>query len=170
MTLKLHFSTANLTDLDAIMRIEQAGFTPQEAASRSSMAARIIHYPDTFIVAQTGQTIAGYIVGPATSQSTITDDLFTTSQPNSAAAPYIAILSLAVAPDLQHHGIGRQLLAKMTDVARKQKRIAITLTCLQRLIPFYEHAGFHNDGQAVSTHAGEVWFNMTKAVGPMSES
>ena len=170
MTLKLHFSTANLTDLDAIMRIEQAGFTPQEAASRSSMAARIIHYPDTFIVARTDQTIAGYIVGPATSQSTITDDLFVTSQPNSAAAPYIAILSLAVAPDLQHHGIGRQLIAKMSDVARKQNRIAITLTCLQRLIPFYEHAGFHNDGQAASTHAGEVWFNMTKAVTPVSDS
>ncbi|RXT58022.1 GNAT family N-acetyltransferase [Lacticaseibacillus chiayiensis] len=168
--MKLHFSTANLTDLDPIMRIERAGFTPQEAASRSNMAARIIHYPDTFIVARTDQTIAGYIVGPATSQSTITDDLFVTSEPNSAAAPYIAILSLAVAPDLQHHGIGHQLLVKMTEVAREQKRIAITLTCLQRLIPFYEHAGFHNDGKAASTHAGEVWFNMTKSVAPVSGS
>ncbi|MBC7032281.1 GNAT family N-acetyltransferase, partial [Salmonella enterica subsp. enterica serovar Enteritidis] len=84
-------------------------------------------------------------------------------------APYLAILSLAVAPNMQHHGIGRQLLAKLTQVAQLQKRTALTLTCLSRLIPFYEHVGFHNDGLAASTHAGEVWFNMSKPVKPVAK-
>ena len=156
--MKLNFSAARMSDLDAIMRIEHAGFTPQEAASRISMAARITNYPDTFIVARVANTIVGYVVG-----------LFTDSQPNQPAAPYLAILSLAVAPNMQHHGIGRQLLAKLTQVAQLQKRTALTLTCLSRLIPFYEHVGFHNDGLAASTHAGEVWFNMSKPVKPVAK-
>lgn len=65
--------------------------------------------------------------------------------------------------------IGRQLLAKLTQVAQLQKRTALTLTCLSRLIPFYEHVGFHNDGLAASTHAGEVWFNMSKPVKPVAK-
>ena len=76
-----------MSDLDAIMQIEHAGFTPQEAASRISMAARITNYPDTFIVARVANTIVGYVVGPATFKPTITDDLFTDSQPNQPAAP-----------------------------------------------------------------------------------
>lgn len=167
--MKLNFSAARMSDLDAIMQIEHAGFTPQEAASRISMAARITNYPDTFIVARVANTIVGYVVGPATFKPTITDDLFTDSQPNQPAAPYLAILSLAVTPNMQHRGIGRQLLAKLTQVAQLQKRTALTLTCLSRLIPFYEHVGFHSDGLAASTHAGEVWFNMSKPVKPVAK-
>ncbi len=73
--MKLNLSTARMSDLDAIMQIEHAGFTPQEAASRISMAARITNYPDTFIVARVANTIVGYVVGPATFKPTITDDL-----------------------------------------------------------------------------------------------
>ena len=126
------------------------------------MAARIANYPDTFIVARAGGSIVGYVVGPATDQSTITDDLFSTSQPNRPDDPYIAVLSLAVSPRYRHQNVGSQLLEQLTQVARTQNRQAITLTCLQRLIPFYEHQGFQNEGRAASTHAGEVWYNMVK--------
>ncbi|AHJ32476.1 GNAT family N-acetyltransferase [Lacticaseibacillus paracasei] len=160
--MKLHFSKAQLNDLDTIMTIETAGFTPQEAATRTSMASRITNYPDTFIVARAGGTIVGYVVGPATDQPTITDDLFSTSQPNRPDDPYIAVLSLAVSPRHRHQNVGSQLLEQLTQVARTQNRQAITLTCLQRLIPFYEHQGFQNEGRAASTHAGEVWYNMVK--------
>jgi len=106
--MKLHFSKAQLNDLDTIMTIETAGFTPQEAATRTCMASRITNYPDTFIVARAGGTIVGYVVGPATDQSTITDDLFSTSQPNRPDDPYIAVLSLAVSPRHRHQNVGSQ--------------------------------------------------------------
>lgn len=112
--MKLHFSKAQLNDLDTIMTIETAGFTPQEAATRTCMASRITNYPDTFIVARAGGTIVGYVVGPATDQPTITDDLFSTSQPNRPDDPYIAVLSLAVSPRHRHQNVGSQLLEQLT--------------------------------------------------------
>jgi len=157
------FAPAQTTDLAAIMTIERAGFTPAEAASEASMAQRIAVLHDTFIVAHTAEgQVAGYIVGPASEQRYITDDLFSTVQPNATSVPYQTVLSLAVAPAYQRTGLGRQLLAQLAQVARTQHRVGITLTCLHRLIPFYEANGYTNEGPADSTHAGETWYNLVK--------
>lgn len=144
------------------MTIEQAGFTPDEAASKAAMQDRIKAYPDTFIVAIVEQTLAGYVVGPAIEQRYLADDLFEHAVANPVAAPYQAVLSLAVAPNLQAHGVGAALLRKLAAVARSQHRQAITLTCLARLVPFYEANGYVNEGRSASAHAGEVWYNLVK--------
>ncbi|VDG31346.1 putative acetyltransferase [Lactobacillus casei subsp. casei ATCC 393] [Lactiplantibacillus mudanjiangensis] len=157
------FASAQPLDIKEIMAIEQAGFTPDEAASETSMAQRIATISDTFIVAKddTGH-VAGYIVGPASDQRYITDDLFEAVQPNAAQAKYQTVLSLAVAPSTQGSGLGSQLLAEFARVAQTQNRVGITLTCLKRLVPFYEKNGYTNEGQADSDHAGEVWYNLVK--------
>lgn len=157
------FGPAKATQIDDIMHIEQAGFTPEEAASRAAMTQRIAAYSDTFIVATTTSgTVAGYIVGPTFDQRYLTDELYGDSQPNSADAPYQTVLSLAVHPDFRGGGLGSALLGQMVAVARQQGRRAITLTCLARLVPFYERNGFTNEGVADSVHAGEQWFNMVR--------
>lgn len=144
------------------MAIERAGFTPAEAASPASMAARIARYPDTFITAWQSDVLVGYVVGPAIDQRHLTDDLFETAQFNPPAAPYLAVLSLAVAPSARRQGIGAALLAALTKVAKRQHRRGITLTCLANLVPFYQRNGFASDGVSASTHAGEQWFDMVK--------
>lgn len=58
----IQFRSAQSGDLSAIMAIENAGFTPDEAATEASMAARIAQYPDTFIVAIDNAQIQGYVV------------------------------------------------------------------------------------------------------------
>ncbi|MFC6180255.1 GNAT family N-acetyltransferase [Lactiplantibacillus daowaiensis] len=157
------FAPAQAADLTEIMAIEQAGFTPDEAASETSMAQRIATISDTFIVAKDDQGhVAGYIVGPASDARYITDDLFAAVTPNVATANYQTVLSLAVAPNTQGSGLGSQLLAELARVAKAQHRAGITLTCLQRLVPFYEKNGYTNEGQADSDHAGEVWYNLVK--------
>ncbi len=55
----INFRPARPSDLTAIMAIEQAGFTPQEAATSASMQARIAAYPDTFIVAVAADQVLG---------------------------------------------------------------------------------------------------------------
>lgn len=160
--MSLTFQPARLTDLSAIMTIEQAGFTPAEAATGSSMAARITAYPETFLTAWQAGQLVGYVVGPAISSRHLTDDLFETAQPNSSAAPYLAILSLAVAPAVQGQGVGSALLAQFATVGRQQRRLGLTLTCLAALVPFYQRNGFVSDGQSASTHAGEVWYDMVQ--------
>ncbi|MFD1484876.1 GNAT family N-acetyltransferase [Lacticaseibacillus baoqingensis] len=144
------------------MAIENAGFTPEEAATTASMRERITQYPDTFIVAEAQGAVLGYIVGPAYAKRYLSDDLFGAAQPNADAksAPYQTVLSLAVAPSAQHRGLGGLLLAALRDVAQAQQRQAITLTCLQRLVPFYAANEYQNEGLSASTHAGEQWYNM----------
>lgn len=59
------------------MAIENAGFTPEEAAAEAAMAERIRTIADSFIVARTsGGRIAGYVVGPVTAARYISDGLF----------------------------------------------------------------------------------------------
>ena len=112
-----------MSDLDAIMRIEHAGFTPQEAASRISMAARITNYPDTFIVARL--EIPLWVMLWAQPLSSLQSQMIFLRivNLNQPAAPTLRFSSLAVAPNMQHHGIGRQLLAKLTQVAQLQNAL-----------------------------------------------
>ncbi|WP_155287900.1 GNAT family N-acetyltransferase [Lacticaseibacillus zhaodongensis] len=148
------------TDLAAIMRIERAGFTPDEAASEESMAERIKVIPDTFIVAEKDGQLAGYIVGPAIGVRYLTDDLFAHLTPNAAADKALSVLSLAVDPDLRGQGVGGKLLTAFAARAKEQGRELISLTCLNRLVPYYVEHGYVNEGMAASTHAGEIWYNM----------
>lgn len=159
-----HFRPVQASDLAAIMAIETAGFSPAEAATKSSMQARIAAYPETFIVAFVADQVLGYVVGPAIDQRYLTDELFARAAVNAAAAPYQAVLSLAVAPSCRGQGLGGQLLAELAQVATAQHRRAITLTCLERLVPFYEANGYRNEGRSASSHAGEVWYNLVKAL------
>lgn len=51
-------------------------------------------------------------------------------------------------------------MERLIDDTRIAKRDGITLTCLGRLVPFYELNGFTDEGLSDSTHGGEVWHNM----------
>lgn len=161
--MRLTFAPAQASELKDIMEIENAGFTPAEAASPAAMRQRIKLIADTFIVAHDPSgKVVGYVVGPATNSRYINDDLFTQVEANSVDAPYIAILSLAVAPNFRGQGIGGQLLAQLDQVAVRQHRQGITLTCLKRLVSFYQVHGYKNEGVADSHHAGETWYNLVK--------
>lgn len=152
---------AESTDLQALMRIETSGFTPAEAATEVSMAERIQVIADTFLVAinETDQ-IQGFIVGPIVNQRYLTDDLFERVIANPINGGFQSVLSLAVAPEAQHQQIGSKLLKQLINDAKKSQRLGITLTCLERLVPFYELNGFTNEGRSNSTHGGEIWYNL----------
>lgn len=165
-TLKITYQSAKLSQLPEIMVIEQTGFSPAEAATEAAMEDRIKLYPDTFIVANAKDKVAGYIVGPAYHQRYLADDLFETSHPNISTDEYQTVLSLVVHPVFQGLGIGGKLLDELAMVAKGQGRKAVTLTCLKELIPFYERHGYVNEGVSASDHAGETWYNMVRELRP----
>ncbi|MGF2385678.1 GNAT family N-acetyltransferase [Lentilactobacillus otakiensis] len=159
--MNLHFEHANLTELSEIMTIENAGFSPAEAATETAMKERISLYPDTFITAKSAEDqLVGYIVGPAFDQRYLTDELFNRSHPNRTKDRYQTVLSLAAHPNFRGQGVASQLLTELAKVAKAQNRIAITLTCLANLVSFYEQNGYQNEGISASSHAGETWYNM----------
>lgn len=151
---------ARLEDLQDIITIERENFSAEEAASLEDMRARILTIPDTFLVAEIDGKICGYVEGPVISKRYLTDDLFCHVNQNPATGGFIAITSLSVAPDFKGQGIGMALLATMKDLAIAQKRMGISLTCHENLIPYYERNGFNDEGESESTHGGSSWFNM----------
>ncbi|MEJ7167749.1 GNAT family N-acetyltransferase, partial [Staphylococcus capitis] len=70
------FRNAKIEDLEEILIIENQGFTPEEAATKSALIKRIEMINDTFIIAELNEKVVGYINGPVINQPFITDDLF----------------------------------------------------------------------------------------------
>ena len=147
----MKIENAKVTDLSALMRIERAGFTPAEAADEASMAQRIEVINDTFLVARGDHDeVLGFIVGPVVSQRYLTDDLF----------EQVEIDGIQIHAEGSCGGLGSKLLKQLIENAKSAQRVGVTLTCLSRLVPFYELNGFTDEGLSDSTHGGETWHNM----------
>lgn len=70
------------------------------------------------------------------------------------------IISLTVDPDYQGLGIATNLLLLLEKEAKSKKRLGISLTCHDYLVPYYEKHGFTNEGLSESKFGGETWYNM----------
>ncbi|MBG9987505.1 GNAT family N-acetyltransferase [Aerococcaceae bacterium DSM 111176] len=152
-----------IQDLDAIMEVERSSFDPQIADSKASMEERIKIINDTFLtVRNEEEQVIGYIVGPVSDDLYLTDDLFEHIGPNPNTGGVQIILSLAIHPDARGNQIGTYLLESLEKLAIHHKRSAISLTCLEHLISYYDHLGFDNHGVAQSTYGGMTWYNMIK--------
>ncbi|KAF1297281.1 GNAT family acetyltransferase [Enterococcus sp. JM4C] len=155
------FRRARLEDIDEIMAIEQASFTKEEAATKTAMLERIRLIPDSFLLAVDGETILGYVVGPVITSQFLTDDLFEKTVENPQYGGIQTILSLAVNPDHRGLGLAGRLLEQLKEESMLRKRAAITLTCLEPLIPYYKKFDYQLIGISESVHAGEVWYDMS---------
>ena len=157
--------TVTKNDLAAIVAIEQAGFTAEEAGSQATFAHRIKNFPETFLVAvAANEEVVGFVCGPLTTSFYIADWMYEKDTTSQALGKYLNILSIAVKPANRGQGIGSALLMAIEKVAKKQGASACSLTCLKEKIPFYERNGYQNQGQSDSQHAGEVWYNLVKSL------
>ncbi|WP_301389932.1 GNAT family N-acetyltransferase [Enterococcus entomosocium] len=159
--MNIFFRPPKEDDIDQIMQIENAGFTADEAASKSAMMDRILTISDSFIVAVNEKDCPiGYVVGPIIFKRYLSDYLFESTCPNQPFGGYQSILSLAVAPDYRNCQIGNKLLSALEEKCRLQNRKGITLTCLESLVPYYKKHGYQLEGLSESQHAGVAWYNM----------
>ena len=136
-----------MDDLEEVVNLESAAFKMTKEQTRNDMVGRIENYPDTFLVAQEDGKVIGHIFGPAFNKRYIEDELYFNNHPNQKDDRYQMILSLAVLPAYRKQGIATKLIEALAQEARKQNRQAISLTCLPKLIKFYEKRGFHNEGK-----------------------
>ncbi|WP_413306234.1 N-acetyltransferase [Bacillus sp. 1P10SD] len=151
-----------VTDIDQLLLIENEGFPIEEAATKEAFVERIQLIPDTFIVAEKGGEIQGFINGPIINQPYITDDLFEKIKENPKRGGYQSILGLAVSKKARNQGIAKILLEKMEELVIENEREGITLTCKQELVSLYKKFGFVNYGMSESQHGGVRWYNMVK--------
>ncbi|ELK46635.1 GNAT family N-acetyltransferase [Halobacillus sp. ACCC02827] len=150
------------TDLDSLMTIEREGFTEGEAATKQAMLERIHLIADTFLVAEKGGVVLGYINGPVIDNPFITDDLFERITTNPSRGGYQAILGVAVSEQARRQGIAASLFHEIERLAKENGREGVTLTCKEELISFYEKLGYVHCGRSNSVHGGVAWYNLIK--------
>ncbi len=151
---------ARPADLDACAAVEAACFPPEQAADRESIRRRIAAYPAYILVGETAGEVVGFAMGPVIDRETIQDEMFAHTDCHNPQGPYQSVFSLAVRPDCQRRGYGRKLLEALIAKARREGRRAVTLTCRERKIAYYESFGFRKLGVAQSVHGGVVWYDM----------
>lgn len=151
---------AQSADLDRCAAIEAICFPLEKAAGREAIRARIAAYPDHFLVGELDGEIVGFAVGPAIRQAAIADEMFGDASCHGEKHPWQSVFSLAVHPDRQGRGYGRELLDALIAKARRDGRRGVTLTSLERRLGYYESFGFANRGVSASVHGGAVWYDM----------
>lgn len=153
---------ARLDDLDAIYEIELANFSEQEAMTKDVLKDHLEKVKTSFLVAvDQDDQVLGYLEGPVLPHRHLVDSSFESVEDQSdQAAGFISITSLSISPSAQSLGLGKKLIQAMKEVAIKDGRQGINLTCHDYLIAYYEKLGFVNEGLSKSTYAGEVWYDM----------
>ena len=155
------YNIRNVTpsDLEGVTALEAACFSPAEAAPKETFAYRIEAFPERFFVAEQDGRIIGMVNGCASTQGTITDDLFK-PQGHEPSAKNQMIFGLAVLPQYQRQGIGAALMEHMIAYCKETKMEKLILTCKQEKLAYYSKFGYQNKGISTSTHGGSVWYDM----------
>ena len=152
--------TVRPDDLAQTAAVEAACFPAAEAADERSLRERIAAFPESFLVAETGGRVIGFINGAVTDQRTITDDMFEDAGLHNPDGAYQSIFGLDVVEEFRHQGIASRLMEEMIRRAREQGRRGLILTCKDRLIGYYQKFGYVNLGVSASVHGGTVWYDM----------
>ena len=147
-------------DAQRCAQIEAACFPPEQAATLRAMEERIAAYPNCLLLGELAGEVVGFAMGPVIDQPTIVDEMFADTSCHRENGPYQSVFSLAVHPDFQRRGYGRQLLNALILQARREHRLAVTLTCREHKVAYYESFGFKNLGVAASVHGGVTWYDM----------
>ncbi len=167
MPLTIRF--ARREDLEALFAVESASFPPEQGADRETIRRRLSAYPGHILAAVEGETLVGHIMGPVIAVPYIEDPMFGDEGCHSEDHPHQAVFSLAVLPKARGRGIGGRLLAAMAELARRQGRQSVTLTCLREKVPYYARFGYEDRGVGASVHGGVPWHNMVLPLGAEKE-
>jgi len=160
----MEITTVTMNDLPEILHIENLGFTKEEAGTEEQYRDRISKIADTFLVARMDHKVVGFVVGPAMKEPYVEDWMYENTPNNLRTGGHQIIFTIAVDPEYRGHSIGSKLLAAVEKKARASKRESISLTSLERNVPFYVKNGFENKGVADSDHADETWYNLVKKI------
>ena len=152
--------TARLTDLAAVVAIENACFPKAEAADRAALERRLRCYPSHFwLLERDGKPVA-FVNGLATDERELRDEMYANAALHDEHGAWQMLFGVATLPEYRGQGCASRLLRYVAEQAKAQRRLGLALTCKQALVPFYASFGFCDEGISDSTHGGVVWHAM----------
>lgn len=156
----MNIRNAALSDLDDLSGIEAASYPKAEGASRDSIQSRLEKFPDHFWILEENGEIYAFINGLVTNEKNLTDEMYDHPEMHDENGRWQMIFSVVTAPKYRRRGYAGQVMERVIEDARRQKREGVVLTCKEALIPFYSRFGFVNEGISESTHGDAVWYQM----------
>ena len=157
----MEIRTAELSDLDAIARVEAECFPQAEAATREDFEKRLAAYRNHFWLLFDGERLVSFVDGMVTDQEDLTDDVYENAQKHDETGAWQMIFGVNTLPEYRRHGYAGTLLRRAIDDAKQQGRKGLVLTCKEQLIPYYAKFGFKDEGVSdKSTHGNVVWHQM----------
>ncbi|KXU15423.1 putative arylalkylamine n-acetyltransferase [Streptococcus oralis] len=153
---------AKPADLDQIVAIEWENFSKEEAIPTDVFKAHLETIKTSFLVAEKDGEILGYIEGPVRPERYLVDQSFSVAirDHSHEEGGFISLTCLSISPKAQSLGLGKKLIGAIKEVAVRDKREGVNLTCHDYLVPYYEKHGFINEGKSKSKFAGEEWYDM----------
>ena len=157
---EIEITSADITDLDEIAKLESICFSPKKAASKKAFEYRLSNYPQWFLAAKKDGRIVGLIDGTSSDKAYITDDVYRVGGEYDDNGKTLLIFGLEVHPDYRGSGIARKLINNILKKASENGKTRVSLTCVEKLIPFYENFGFKNHGISKSVLGDEPNYDM----------
>lgn len=148
--------------------IEQICFPPNEACPYDAMVQRARAIPEQFLVAadQSNGLIAGFLNGIVTDEQAFRDEFFTDISLNDPDGKNVMLVGLDVRPQYRRQGIAGAIMKRYAAIETARGRRRLVLTCLEHLVPMYEHMGFRDLGISGSVWGGCVWHEMEYRLEP----
>lgn len=156
----LDIRNASLRDLDEIDRLEQACFSPDEAATREALRQRLETFPNHFWLLERDGRLVSMVNGMVTDNSELADEMYRDATIHDENGKWQMMFGVETDPEFWKRGYASILMKEAIKDCREDSRSGIILTCKEEHIPFYEKLGFENKGVANSTHANKTWYLM----------
>lgn len=151
---------ATLEDAPAIAALEAECFPASEAATRADIEDRLRVYPDHFWLLFDGDELVSFVNGMVTDLPDLTDDMYEDASMHDGHGAWQMVFGVDTAPARQGSGCASRTMRAAIDESRAAGRKGMVLTCKERLIGFYEHFGYVDEGVSSSEHGGVVWHQM----------
>lgn len=156
----MEIRTAVPGDLPSIIQIELECFPESEAASPTSLSARVASYPDHFWVLLDDSTMVGFVNGLVTEEPDLRDEMYEDAALHDEHGAWQMIFGVDIIPAYRRQGCAGQLLRHVIETAKAQGRRGVVLTCKEALVHYYAKFGFADEGISQSTHGGVIWHQM----------
>jgi len=156
----MEIRSADISDLNAIIALENECFPQAEAAARENIRDRLNEFPNYFLLLTIDDKLVSFVNGMLTDEENLRDEMYENASFHNAGGKWMMIFGVATSKSFRGRGYASDIINKLLERLRIEKRAGAVLTCKEHLIEFYEKLGFINEGASKSNHGGAAWYQM----------